>query len=129
MQLTRSNSMAWAMLALLAAAAPVSAQVKTEAAPDRFDVADANHDGKVDRSEYDNFVDELVLLYDANRDGKLSHDEIATARDPSKFDRIDADHDGFLTAQEIEAFSGSDFAAMDANSDGSIDRDEARRMR
>ena len=31
MQLTRSNSMAWAMLALLAAAAPVSAQVKTDA--------------------------------------------------------------------------------------------------
>ena len=30
-ELTRSNSMAWAMLALLAAAAPVSAQVKTDA--------------------------------------------------------------------------------------------------
>jgi Ca2+-binding EF-hand superfamily protein len=106
---------------------PAVAQVTTEAAPDRFDVADANHDGKVDRAEYDNFVAELVLLYDANRDGKLSRDEVANARDPSKFDRIDADHDGLLTPQEVEAFSSSDFAAMDGNGDGSIDRDEAKR--
>lgn len=105
------------------------AQVKTDPAPDRFDVADANHDGKVDRVEYDNFVAELVLLYDANRDGRLSRDEVANARDPSKFDRIDADHDGFLTPAEVEAFSASDFAAMDANGDGGIDRDEAKRTR
>ena len=112
---------------VLACAAPAAAQVKAEPAPDRFDVADANHDGRVDRGEYDGFVAELVLLYDANRDGKLSRDEIVNARDPSKFDRIDADHDGFLTPQEVEAFSSSDFAAMDANGDGAIDRDEAKR--
>jgi len=111
----------------LALAAPATAQVKTDPAPDRFDVADANHDGKIDRAEYENFVAELVLLYDANRDGKLSRDEVANARDPSKFDRIDADHDGFLAAQEVEAFSDSDFAAMDANGDGVIDRAEAKR--
>ena len=111
----------------LAFAVPAMAQVKTETAPDRFDVADANHDGRVDRGEYDAFVAELVLLYDTNRDGKLSRDEIVNARDPSKFDRIDADHDGFLTPQEVEAFSSSDFAAMDANGDGAIDRDEAKR--
>jgi len=113
----------------LVLAAPAIAQVKTETAPDRFDVADANHDGKVDRTEYDNFVTELVLLYDTNRDGKLSRDEVANARDPGKFDRIDADHDGFLTLQEIQAFSASDFAAMDANGDGVIDHDEAKRTR
>lgn len=111
----------------LAFAAPATAQVKAEAAPDRFDVADANHDGKVDRAEYDNFVAELVLLYDTNRDGKLSRDEVEHARDPGKFDRIDADHDGLLTPQEVEAFSSSDFAAMDSNGDGTIDRDEAKR--
>jgi Ca2+-binding EF-hand superfamily protein len=109
-------------------AAPAGAQVAADPAPDRFEAADANHDGKVDRSEYDNFVAELVLLYDTNRDGKLSRDEVATARDPSKFDRIDADHDGFLTLRELDAFSSSDFAAMDANRDGAIDRDEAKRQ-
>src|SRR6478735_9084640 len=44
------------------AALPAFAQVKTDPAPDRFDAADANHDGKVDRAEYDGFVDEMVLL-------------------------------------------------------------------
>ena len=122
-----SMRLLFAVVSGLAVAAPAAAQVKPEAAPDRFDVADANHDGRVDRGEYDNFVAELVLLYDANRDGKLSRDEVANARDPSKFDRIDADHDGFLTPQEVEAFSSSDFAAMDANGAGAIDRDEAKR--
>lgn len=123
-----SMRLCFAFAVALGFAAPVGAQVSADPAPDRFDAADANHDGKVDRSEYDNFVAELVLLYDTNRDGRLSRDEVATARDPSKFDRIDADHDGFLTLRELDAFSSSDFAAMDANGDGSIDRDEAKRQ-
>ena len=109
--------------------APALAQVSTAPAPDRFDAADTNHDGKVDRAEYDGFVAELVLLHDANRDGRLDRSEVEKTANPAKFDQIDADHDGFLTPQEIEAFSASDFAAMDANGDGVIDRDEAKRTR
>ncbi|GAA5067536.1 hypothetical protein [Lysobacter panacisoli] len=111
----------------LAVALPAAAQVKPDAAPERFDVADTNKDGKVDRTEYDGFVEELVLLHDADHDDRLSRSEVAGARDPSKFDRIDADKDGFLTALEIAAFSTGDFAVMDANSDGFIDRAEAAR--
>lgn len=106
-------------------ALPVAAQVKSDPAPERFDAADTNHDGKVDRGEYDGFVEELVLLYDTDRDGKLSRGEIAGARDPSRFDVIDADKDGFITAAEVAAFGDSDFAVMDGNKDGSIDRNEA----
>jgi Ca2+-binding EF-hand superfamily protein len=103
---------------------PVVAQVKTDRAPDRFDAADANHDGKVDRAEYDGFVDEMVLLRDTNRDGKLSRDEVGPHA-AARFDKIDANHDGSLSFEEIEAFSGTDFATMDANGDGGIDRNEA----
>ena len=103
---------------------PAVAQVKTDPAPDRFDAADANHDGKVDRAEYDGFVDEMVLLRDANRDGKLGRDEVG-AHAAARFDTIDANHDGSLSFEEIDAFSGPDFAAMDANGDGGIDRNEA----
>ena len=106
-------------------AAPAAAQVKADADPSRFDVADANDDGRVDRPEYDNFVEELVLLQDADRDGKLSRDEVASGPDPSKFDKIDANKDGFLVIEELRAYSDTDFAAMDANSDGAIDRDES----
>ena len=112
----------------LAIAGAAAAQVATDPAPDRFDAADTNHDGKVDRTEYDGFIAELVVLYDANRDGRLSREEVANARDPSKFDRIDADRDGFLTLAEVAAFGEGDFAAMDANRDGAIDRTEARRQ-
>lgn len=109
----------------LALAMPAMAQVKAGKTPERFDAADANHDGKVDRGEYDGFVEELVLIYDADLDGKLSRSEVATASDPSKFDIIDADKDGTLTITEIAAYSDNDFGAMDRNKDGAIDRAEA----
>ncbi len=114
---------------LLAVAAPATAQVKSDVAPERFDAADSNDDGKVDRAEYDGFVEELVLLYDVDRDEKLSRNEVSDARDVSKFDKIDANKDDYLTIAEIDAFTDSDFAVMDGNSDGSIDRDEAKRSR
>jgi len=112
----------------LACAAPAAAQVTAPPAPDRFDAADTNDDGKVDRAEYDGFVAELVLLYDVDRDGRLSRTELASARDPSKFDTIDANHDGFITLQEIDAYSASDFAVLDANKDGVVDRAESKRQ-
>lgn len=111
----------------LIAALPAVAQVKVDTAPQRFDAADTNKDGKVDSTEYDGFVEELVLLHDADHDDRLARGEVTNARDPAKFDRIDADKDGFLTAAEITTFSKSDFAVMDANQDGVIDRDEAAR--
>jgi hypothetical protein len=119
--------LALGMALILAVALPAAAQVKSDTAPERFDAADTNDDGKVDRTEYEGFVAELVLIHDADRDSKLSRDEVATAPDPSKFDQIDADRDGLLTAAEIGAFTQNDFAVMDGNQDGSIDRDEAGR--
>lgn len=113
-------------VAALALAASAMAQVTPDPAPDRFDAADTNHDGKVDRAEYDGFVAELVLLYDTDRDGKLSRAEVATARDPSKFDVIDANHDESLVFGEVAAFSDNDFKVMDANGDGVIDREESK---
>ncbi|MGO4220795.1 EF-hand domain-containing protein [Lysobacter sp. TAF61] len=115
------------LLFLVAAATPAFAQVKADAPPSRFDAADANHDGKIDRNEYGGFVQELVLLYDGNGDGdgKLSRAELKSAPDPSKFDKIDSDKDGYLTIEEIDVFTDSDFAAMDTNADGAVDRAES----
>lgn len=109
---------------ILAMAAPAAAQVKTDTPPERFDAADTNDDGKVDRSEYDGFVQELVLLQDADGDGKLVRSEVASAPDPSKFDKVDANGDDSLTIAEIDAYTDSDFAVLDSNGDGVIDRDE-----
>ena len=111
----------------MALSAPAAAQVVPDAPPDRFDAADTNHDGRVDRSEYDGFVQELVLLNDADRDGRLSRSEAASAIDPSKFKKIDANGDGYLAVEEVDVYTGSDFAVLDANKDGAVDRTEAAR--
>ena len=112
-----------ALFAVLAA--PTMAQVKADPDPSRFDIADANDDGRVDRAEYGNFVEEWMLLHDTDRDGKLSRSEVADAPDPSKFDSIDTDGDNFLGIIEVIGFTDADFAAMDANADGAIDRAES----
>ena len=123
------SKLALGVALIVAFAAPAVAQVKADADPGSFDVADTNDDDQVDRAEYGNFVEELVLLHDTDRDGKLSREEVADAPDPSKFDKIDADKDGFLVIEELRAYSDTDFAAMDANSDGAIDRAESEQRK
>lgn len=124
----RSNLLLLALA--VAGTAPLAlAQVATEAPPSRFDAADTNDDGKVDRAEYDGFVEELVLVYDTNDDGKLARDETDPNADPARFVQIDADKDGFLSVAEIKAFGDSDFDVLDANDDGVVTRDESRQRR
>ena len=116
------------LLALaLALATPLAqAQVSAEPAPTRFDAADTNDDGKVDRTEYDGFVQELVLLYDTDGDSKLARSELPPTADVTRFVEIDADKDGLLSVTEIDAFSASDFDTLHANDDGVIALDESR---
>ena len=71
-------------------------------------------------------LQELALLHDADRDGKLARSELASAPDPSKFDTIDANGDGFLMVEELDAYTANDFDVMDANDDGSIDSRRGR---
>lgn len=108
---------------------PAAAQVVPDPAPQRFEAADTNDDGKVDRAEYDGFVVELALLYDANHDGRINREEVNEnlAHNPARFDEVDKNHDQYVNVKELQAYTDSDFAAMDANGDGAIDRDEAMR--
>lgn len=108
-------------------AAPAFAQVVPDTPPERFDVADANDDDRVDRSEFVNFIQELVLVFDTDRDGRLARSEVANAPDPAKFDQIDSNRDGFLVIDEVDDFIEGDFAVLDSNGDGSISRAEVAR--
>lgn len=108
----------------LALAAPAWAQVVPESPPQRFEVADTNDDDRVDRAEFGNFLEEVVLVLDTDRDGKLARSEVEHMPDPSKFDQIDRDRDGFLVIDEVDDFTEADFAVMDLNGDGSISRAE-----
>jgi Ca2+-binding EF-hand superfamily protein len=48
------------------------------------------------------FVPRLIRLYDRNRDGKLSQEEIGLS--PERFRALDTDGDGKLSAEELKAF-------------------------
>lgn len=107
--------------------ASAAAQVVADAPPTKFDAADRNHDGRVDRAEYDGFVQELVLLGDTDRDGKLSRAEASAVFQSGRFEQIDSNSDGYLSIEEVDVFTGGDFATLDANKDGVVDRAEAVR--
>ena len=110
---------------------PAAAQVVPDPAPERFEAADTNDDGRVDRAEYDGFVAELAILYDANRDGRINREEVNEnlAHNPARFDEVDRNRDQYINLAELVAYTESDFAVLDANGDGAIDREEAKRGR
>jgi hypothetical protein len=45
----------------------------------------------------------MLELYDTNKDGRISHDEAASALLPEPWEKIDADHDGGLNEAELTA--------------------------
>ena len=94
-------------------------------------------DGKVTKAEVDAFHAAQVKAADANGDGKLSADELATmqisamtaritARAAKMVELMDTDKDGALSAAELAVPPGPEmmFDKIDANSDGAITQAE-----
>ena len=105
----------------------------TPSGADRFEQADANHDGKLSRNEASDYlVNEVFDSRDANHDGKMTEQEW-TGGDPSSaadFKKRDANHDGVVTKQEAIAYGRAHGIAnkilkeADTNHDGSLERSE-----
>jgi len=102
-------------------------------------------------------ADQRFDRLDANKDGKLTPDEIAASRGPRgnaapppadgaappsgerrgmpgrfggrMFARLDANGDGVVDREEYRAWAGQRFDRMDANKDGTIDADERQAAR
>lgn len=70
----------------------------------RFQSADTDRDGAVSRKEFDALGqarrNQAFADLDANKDGKLSPDEMESRR-TAMFDRMDANRDGRITAEEM----------------------------
>jgi Ca2+-binding EF-hand superfamily protein len=134
------NRSALVMIVALAVPGAASAQLD----PNRF-LADADHDGKVSRAEYQASRSKFLMRADHNKDGKISAAEwtkgAATLRAQYRdegvdgtdligkaglFPKIDTDKDGFVSTAEINAASNHQFGVYDGNKDGQVTRGEAR---
>ena len=100
---------------------------------DSFDLADANHDGKLSREEAGDYLVYMVFVSrDKNHDGRLTQEEWAAGdrNQIAAFKLRDANEDGAVTMEEAIVFGrrgGGGVALMrraDKNRDGKLDRAE-----
>ena len=100
-----------------------------------FELADANHDGKLSRTEAADFLaGEIFDARDTNHDGQITKAEWTAAdkKDTAGFTKRDANHDGIMTREEAINYSRNHgltkkaFATADKNHDGFVDRSEVQ---
>jgi Ca2+-binding EF-hand superfamily protein len=100
-----------------------------------FELADANHDGKLSRAEASDFlVGEIFNAKDTNHDGRLTKEEwtAGDATASAEFKKRDANHDGMVTREEAMKYGRAHgmtkktFREADKNHDGALDRAEVQ---
>jgi Ca2+-binding EF-hand superfamily protein len=95
--------------------------------------ADADHDGKVSRAEFDVAAKNRFTAADANGDGTLSQQEMADSprvlqrnqrMAEAVLHKMDANGDGKISRDEYLAAAKQRFAKLDRNGDGVLTRDD-----
>jgi EF hand len=86
-------------------------------------VASAQPGGKRNTETVDEFIAKM-MAFDANKDGKLTKEELTDTRLHALFDRADTNKDGIVTREELEALftkeslpSGGDFGGPKGKGD------------
>lgn len=107
-----------------------------------FEMLDTDGDGRITRAELEAARAETIGGSDANKDGKLSVEElaalemqmmqrVATARATERVEMLDVDGDGLLSLEELAArpFPARLFARLDADGDEVVTLEEMEAAR
>ena len=101
-----------------------------------FKEADTDGDGAISKAEFNTFQSRHFKKMDANRDGKITHDEMEAGHNKGResgathldkrFNAADANHDGGLdrTEAELMPMLSMYFDEVDTNKNGLVTRQE-----
>jgi Ca2+-binding EF-hand superfamily protein len=89
-----------------------------------FRAHDLNNDGRIDRSEFQNWVVDGFYFRDKQHKGYLTETDVQGLMSPERFKAINRKGDGKLTMNEFLNALFQDFAAIDANGNGAITVEE-----
>lgn len=108
-------------LILFTVYAPVKAATRPsiQALQAAFKDADKNHDGKIDREEFQRRSTEIFFFTDVDKDGKLTSIELKGV-EPEAFKNADRDGDGMLSLYEFINIRFQDFESADLDKDGTL---------
>ncbi len=107
-------------------AAPAAAQ-QTPATPDwraGFQAHDTNHDGKIDRGEFQEWMVDVFFLRDKDHKGYLVYADVKDAMTLENFKAHDKNGDGRIPLQEFLNATFQDFAAADVRGNGALTMEE-----
>jgi Ca2+-binding EF-hand superfamily protein len=92
-----------------------------------FAETDRNHDGAIDREEYQERIVEVFYFADANKDGTLDAVELQALVFPDDFRTDDRDANGRVSLREFLRVRFRDFDAADRDDDGTLSVEEVVR--
>ena len=111
-------------LALAGSAARADAPTKAYDPRAAFAEADTDHDGQIDREEFQERIVEVFYSADRNKDGFLDVEKVQLLVFPDDFKDEDRDHDGHISMREFLRVRQHDYDQADSDDDGFLSLDE-----
>ena len=91
---------------------------------DRFRAFDKNRDGKIDRAEFQEWMQDAFFQRDTNHKGYLVFSDVKDVMSAEKFKSFDMSGSGKVRLQEFLNAAFQDFEQMDVDKDGMLTMEE-----
>jgi hypothetical protein len=107
-------------------AGPAAAQqpLATPAWKEGFHAHDTNHDGRIDRGEFQEWMVDVFFLRDTGHKGYLVYADLQDVMTPENFKAHDRNGNGKIPLQEFLNATFQDFAAADVRGNGALTMEE-----